>query len=105
MKRIEEGSLTLEDEESINKFCSEFVTDPEYVKKYIEHKTKFKKAKQIRDKEKAKSRHERSPNNYSNYKWDELVKSEDKLNTLLVTELNKYLTYHKLSKKGKSGQS
>ena len=31
-KRIEEGSLKSEDEESINKFCSEFITDPEYVK-------------------------------------------------------------------------
>ena len=58
-KRIEEGSLKLEDEESINKFCSEFITDLEYVKKYIEHKTILKKAKQIRDKEKAKSRYER----------------------------------------------
>ena len=42
-----------------------------------------------------------SKKNYSDYKWDELVKSEDKLNTLLVTELNKYLTYHKLYKGGK----
>ena len=59
-KRIEEGSLKLEDEESINKFCSEFITDPEYVKKYMEHKTNLKKANQIRDKEKAKYRYERS---------------------------------------------
>ena len=59
-KRIEEGSLKLEDEESINKFCSGFITDPEYVKNYIEHKANLKKAKQIRDKEKAKSLYERS---------------------------------------------
>ena len=77
MKRIEEGSLKSEDEESVNKFCFEFITDLEYVKKYIEHKTNFKKAKQIWDKEKAKSWYERSPKNYSDYKWDKLVKSED----------------------------
>ena len=94
--------MKLEDEESINKVCSEFITDPEYVKKYIKHKTNLK-SKQIRDKEKAKSRYERSQKSYSDYKWDELVKSEDKLNTLLVSELNKYLTYHKLSKEGKQG--
>ena len=99
MKCIEERSLKLEDEESIHKFCSVFITELEYVKKYIEHETNFKKAKQIRDKEKAKSWYERFPKIYSDYKWDELVKSEDKLN-ISVTELNKYLTYHKMSKEG-----
>ena len=31
-KRIEEGILKLEDEESINKFCSEFITDLPWIR-------------------------------------------------------------------------
>lgn len=77
----------------------QYVTDSDLVKKAIEHLLKIKRRENIRANQRKLNVQERNEKGYNTYNWEELTVNGG-LNKLTVSELDKYLNYHRLPKSG-----
>ena len=100
-KQFESGSFSLNNQESIDKFCQEYPVDERHTRAYLEHLLHLKHVSKIRKRDREVQKEVHKGKKYSDYNWDKLATSVNSLLKLKVSELNKYLEYHKLSKNGK----
>ena len=100
-RQFESGSLSLNNQESIDKFCQEYTVDERHNRAYLEHLLHLKHFSKIRKRGREVQKEVQKGKKYSDYNWDKLATSVNSLLKLKVSELNKYLEYHKLSKNGK----
>ena len=102
-RQFENGSLSLNNQESIDKFCQEYIVDERHTRAYLEHLLHLKGVSEIRKRDREVQKEVQKDKKYSDYNWDKLATSANSLLKLKVSELDKYLEYHKLSKNGKKG--
>ena len=96
------GSLNLKNNEAIENFSMHIATDSNLVKKRaIEILLDIKQRKNIRANQRKLNVQERNGKGYNKYNWEELTENGG-LNKLTVSELDKYLNYHRLPKSGKT---
>jgi len=96
-KEFDEGQLSTSNAESVSKFADKFIVKNQLVVERLHHleKKEFKKRKRMA--EKAKERKEMNEKQFSDYDWQVLIE-QNKLSSLKVQELNKYLNYYKLNR-------
>ena len=99
-KLFKEGKICLEDKASIQEFAHKFCVEEKYVVSYVRHLKNLQILQNMRSRSRKQSSKKRQDQTYDQYDWKELVMN-GKLGKLLVSELDKYLTKHKLSKVGK----
>ena len=78
----------------------QYATDSNLVKKAIEHLLDIKRRENIRANQRKLNAQERNEKGYDKYNWEELTVNGG-LNKLTVSELDKYLNYHRLPKSGR----
>ena len=100
-----EGQLSVDNKEQIDTFCNKFIVEENLVKDSLEHLINLRRTKSIRDNDTYRKRLKEAIKNKkcNDYNWNDLVKSEEVLGKLRVYELDKYVTFHGLSKNGKKG--
>ena len=91
----------LNNQESIDKFCQEYIVDERHTRAYLEHLLNLNCVSEIRGGNREARNEIQQGKNYSDYNWDELATSVNPLLKLKVSELDKYLECHNLSKNGK----
>ena len=91
--RFHGGQLLVDDDDVVSAFAKEFAVKPEFVHQYLNHLQGLKRKDSMRKKQTAVNRQQRNQLVYEDYKWQELV-TENKLGSLQVSELNKYLDKH-----------
>ena len=102
-RQFENGSLSLNNQESIGKFCQEYIVDERHTRAYLEHLLYLKRVSEIRKRDREVQKEVQKGKKYSDYNWDKLATSVNSLLKLKVSELDKFLEYHKLSKNGRKG--
>ena len=99
-KLFKEGKICLEDKESITEFAHKFCVEEKHVVAYVRHLHNLQILQTMRSRTRKQTSKRRQDQPYDQYDWKELVMN-GKLEKLLVSELDKYLTKHELSKVGK----
>ena len=79
----------------------QYATDIDFVKKAIEHLLDIKRRENIRANQRKLNVQKRNEKGFDKYNWEELTVNGG-LNKLTVSELDKYLSYHRLPNLGKS---
>ena len=95
-KKFEEGTLTLDDAESIAKFSETYAVKETAVRKYLEHLDylKIKKLKRAEDRRRKKL--DDRNKSYNDFSWIEMF-HKGTLAKLTVPILNIFLDYHNLA--------
>ncbi|XP_035659798.1 uncharacterized protein LOC118404665 [Branchiostoma floridae] len=99
---VSNKSVQIDNAKSIDQFSQKYIVSVENVKQYVEHMRLVHLMKVKRATLAVEKRKQREEKEYDDYDWEGLYK-EGQLAALRVTELDKYLSAHKLSLKGKKG--
>ena len=94
------GSLNVQNNEAIENFSMHYATGSDLVKKAIELLLDINQRENIRANKRKLNVQERNEKGYDKYNWEELTENGG-LNKLTVSELDKYLNYHRLPRSGK----
>ena len=95
-KSLTDGSMSLQNEESISQFCNKFIVERPLLLKCVEHIqiNDIKKAKRMQQR-KADSTAETSKQ-YDDFDWV-FLKDRDEIKKLNVGSLNKYIIHHNIT--------
>ena len=96
-RALRNGSLDISDEESVLQFCDKYLIEKELLLKCTEHFLYTELMKKKREQVKKIARENEIEKAYVDFNWDDLVET-GALKQLLVSSLNKYLTFHGLNK-------
>ena len=102
-RQFENGSLSLNNQESFDTFCHEYIVDERHTRAYLEHLLHLKRVSEIGKRDREVQKEVQIGKKYSDYNWDKLATSVNSLLKLKVSKLDKYQEYHKLPKNGKKG--
>ena len=100
-KQFEDGTLKLDNKESISTFSRHFIVDKELVREYLQHLVELQQMRNLRKLDRHQKRTEKQNKTFDDYDW-ELLAQNGQLQKLLSSELDKYLNKFNLSLKGKN---
>ena len=93
-----DGKISLGDTDIIEETAAKLAINEALVVSCITHLRDLEANRERREQEKMRNKEKIANNTFEDYNWLELVLSE-RINKLLVVELNKYIEYHKLNMK------
>ncbi|XP_070570891.1 uncharacterized protein [Ptychodera flava] len=99
IKKFKAGEMSADTPDKVQDFANTFCVEPKHVESYLSHLQNLRHLQTIRTQDRVSKRRDRACKDYSDYDWLDLVLN-GKLGTLILSELDKYLEYNKLSKKG-----
>ena len=95
------GTVCLENPNSIKEFSDKYSFEEDHIRSYVNHLLCLQRATDIRVNQRKRDKVDDVENkSYEDYEWIELSFSSDALRKLTVKELDKYLTFHRLSMNG-----
>ena len=92
---LEQGSISSDNKEELKEFSSKFVVSEKLVVEYVLHLEDLKLRRDKRTLQRKKQKQQECSLKYEDYNWRELFES-NKLKTLNVPSLKKYLAKHNL---------
>ena len=99
-KKFQDGTLKLDNEDSICSFSRQFIVDKDFVKEYLQHLVELKLMRSLRTLDRHQKRRDKQTKLFDDYDWEGLIRS-GQLSKLSISELEKYLNKFSLSLKGK----